>query len=157
VSRFFDSLTEEVRDGAWTWLVSSETGAIDPALFARLLETPYADVRLRLVELLKKKASLPGVSASDLGPVWASVLLGVERGGRQKLAATAQIARALVSHPEKGPELAPVLAVAVRSIRGPERRAGLAAVMQVIEETPQLAEAIRAALPELKTVAEGAA
>ena len=39
---------------------------------------------------------------------------------------------------------------AVRSVRGPEARAGLAAVVSVVESRPQLADAVRRVLPEMK-------
>ena len=55
VSPFFDSLNEQVRRGAWQWLTSSSPGYDDPALWSRLLETPYDDVRLRLVEELNRR------------------------------------------------------------------------------------------------------
>jgi hypothetical protein len=150
VTRFFDSLSAEVRDGAWTWLgEKGSVGASDAALFARLLETPYDDLRLRLIDELNRKAALPGVSAGDLLPVWSSVLLSVHRGGRQKLKATAQIADALVARPERVHDLLPVLVAAVRSIRGPEQRAALAAVMRVVDQRPELTLEIEGKLPEL--------
>jgi len=43
----------------------------------------------------------------------------------------------------------PVMAVAVRSVRGPEMRVGLAAVMTLLEQRPELAAAVRTQLPEL--------
>jgi hypothetical protein len=89
------------------------------------------------------------VSAGDLLPVWSSVLLSVHRGGRQKLKATAQIADALVARPERVHDLLPVLVAAVRSIRGPEQRAALAAVMRVVDQRPELTPEIESKLPEL--------
>jgi AmiR/NasT family two-component response regulator len=78
------------------------------------------------------------------------VLLGVHRGGRQKAKAVQQIAHAIVENPARSETLLPVLAVAVRSVRGPEARAGLAAVVSVVEALPQLADAVRRLLPEMK-------
>ncbi|MFZ2281008.1 MAG: hypothetical protein WAW39_24630, partial [Prosthecobacter sp.] len=46
-------------------------------------------------------------------------------------------------------KLLPVLAATVRSIRGPEARAALAAVMSLLARRPELESAIAAALPEL--------
>jgi AmiR/NasT family two-component response regulator len=78
------------------------------------------------------------------------VLLGVHRGGWQKAKAVQQVAHAIVANPAQVETLLPVLAVAVRSVRGPEARAGLAAVVSLIEAQPQLADAVRRHLPEMK-------
>jgi hypothetical protein len=124
-------------------------------LWSRLAETPYDDVRLRLIDYLQRQTELPGADPTNLQHLWRSVILGVHRGGRQKAKAVQQIARAIVEDPARGDALLPVLAVAVRSVRGPEARAGLAAVMSVFELRPQLAEDIRRHLPEMK-IAEAA-
>lgn len=154
VSAFFDSLLAEVREGAWEWLVADSAGHDDPVLFARLLETPYDDLRLRLIDDLTRRSKLPGRNVDDLTPVWSSVLLGVHRGGRQKARAAAQLADALVEYPDRAETLLPVLAVAVRSIRAPELRSGLAAVAAVVERRPELTEAVRRHLPEFVLMAE---
>jgi hypothetical protein len=107
-----------------------------------------------VVDFLQRQTSLPGADAGKLETVWRSVLLGVHRGGRQKAKAVQQIARALVEDPARGDALLPVLAVAVRSVRGPEARAGLAAVASVVEAQPQLAEAVRRHLPEVRLEVE---
>ena len=58
VSPFFDSLNAQVRRGAWNWLIHrNQPGYDDAALWSRLLETPYDDVRLRLVDELNKRTS----------------------------------------------------------------------------------------------------
>ena len=97
VSPFFDSLNAQVRRGAWEWLTPSSPGYDDAALWSRLLETPYDDVRLRLVEELNKRTrETDGPTAlkrQDLSMVWMTVLLGVHRGGRAKLKALRQISR----------------------------------------------------------------
>jgi hypothetical protein len=78
------------------------------------------------------------------------VLLGVHRGGRQKLKAVREIADAVAATPESAAQLLPVLGVAVRSVRGPEMRAGLGAVMSLLARRPELGDAVRARLPELQ-------
>ncbi|MEN1678432.1 MAG: hypothetical protein AAGJ46_02490 [Planctomycetota bacterium] len=150
VSRFFDSLQPGVRRRAKAWLEAEQCpGANDPVLFSRLLETPFDDLRLAVIDLLEKRTP-PGEARDGLATVWASVLLGVHRGGRQKLKATRQLAAELVAHPEQADKLLPVLAAAVRSVRGPESRAGLAAVVASLATRPELAEAIARHLPELQ-------
>ena len=46
-------------------------------------------------------------------------------------------------------ELLPILSVALRSIRGPEFRAGLMGVVQLLDQAPELAPAVKLAFPEL--------
>jgi hypothetical protein len=154
--RFFDSLQEPVRRSTWEWLNREESpGYDDPVLWCRLLETPYDELRLRLVDVLERRASLPGTGSDALTPVWCAVLLGVHRGGRQKAKATRQIARALEEDPSRAETFLPVLAVAVRSVRAAEVRAGLAAVVRAVEARPELADQVKKHLPELTLEAEG--
>ncbi|WP_395737955.1 hypothetical protein [Prosthecobacter sp.] len=148
VCRFFDSANAGIREGAWAWMEQETSpGWPDAALWSRLAETPYADMRGRMIDALTMRAGKPPVGADDLAPVWTSVLLDVHRGGRQKLKALRQIAEALAATPNE--KLLPVLVATVRSIRGPEARAALAAVMTLLVKRPELESAITAALPEL--------
>ncbi len=152
LSRFFDSLLEPTRGAAWEWLTRHQQSPAweDAALWSELAETPFDDLRLRLVDTLAIRSGLPGRRADDLSPVWTAVLLGVHRGGRQKLKAVRQIAEAIRAEEARAVSLLPVLAVATRSIRGPESRAGLAAVVGLAMESPALEAAVRALLPELQ-------
>ena len=150
VIRFFDSTLLEMRAAAWTWLVADSPALHEPAFWSRLVETPYDDLRLRIVDFLQRHTKMPGADPNKLEFIWRSVLLGVHRGGRQKAKAVQQIAHAILQNPASCDSLLPVLVVAVRSVRGPEARAGLAAVMSVIEALPPLAGAVRKFLPELK-------
>lgn len=156
IIRFFDSGLEETRAGAWAWLVADSPALTDAVLWSRLAETPYDDLRLCVVDFLQEKTKLPGADATKLENIWRTVLLGVHRGGRQKAKAVQQIAQAIVANPAQVETLLPVLAVAVRSVRGPEARAGLAAVVSLITAQPQLADAVQRHLPEMK-FAEAAA
>jgi hypothetical protein len=148
VCGFFDSLLAEMRAGAWAWLATSAAAQNDAAFYSRLVETPYDDLRLKLVDELARKAQLPGTT--DLVPVWSSVLLGIHRGGRQKGKATGQLAAAIADQPQRADELLPVLAASIRSVRQPERRSGLAAVVQLVAACPELAGTISRHLPELR-------
>jgi hypothetical protein len=153
VIEFFDAGLREVRDAAWAWLsAEGSRGARDPVLFARLTETPFEDVRLRLIDWLDGGTRLPGTG--DLRPIWTAVLLGVHRGGRQKQAALRQLADAVIADPETAPELLPVIAVAVRSVRVPERSAGLAALVRIVTAHPGLASAVAGLLPEVAFTAK---
>jgi hypothetical protein len=161
VCPFFDSLNSQVRRGAWEWLTPTSPGYDDAALWSRLLETPYDDVRLRLVEELNARSRTAGVPPTlkrqDLSLVWTTVLLGVHRGGRAKLKALRQISQAIAEQPERAERLLPVLAVAIRSVRPPEARAGLAAILSAIETRPDLEAALARQLPELRLSSPGVA
>lgn len=150
VIRFLDSSVAETRVAAWSWLVQDSPGLTDATLWSRLSETPHDDLRLRFIDYLQRQAELPGTAANQLANIWRSVLLGVHRGGRQKTKAVHQISQAIIAAPTEAESLLPVLAAAVRSVRGPEARAGLAAVMTVLDAQPQLAPAIHRVLPELQ-------
>jgi AmiR/NasT family two-component response regulator len=115
-----------------------------------LIETPFSDLRLRIVDFLERESARRAGSTDDLKTLWTAVLLGVHRGGRQKAKAVRQIGQAIVTDPGRTESLLPVLAVAVRSVRPPEARAGLAALMTALEARPELAEPIRRFLPELQ-------
>jgi hypothetical protein len=82
--------------------------------------------------------------------LWASVLVNIHRGGRYKPGVVAQINRRLAEHPEEAGQLLPLLAIAVRSLRGPEFRAGLTGVVSLFETQRELAPAIARQFPELQ-------
>ena len=148
VLSLFDSLLRELRVAALDWLRESKAGQQDSVLWCRLLETPFDELRLGLIDMLQRRSTLPGVNREDLTPVWTSVLLGVHRGGRQKPKAVQQVAQAIMDKPELADRLLPVLSAAVRSIRGPEVRAGLAAFATILDQRPELAGSIRKFVPE---------
>lgn len=153
VSGFFDGVVAPTREAAWAWLTARPAPVAaygDPALWSRLAETPFDELRLRLVDHLALRLETPELGADQLAPVWCAVLLGVHRGGRQKPKAVRELADAIAREPGKAASLLPVLAVAVRSVRGPEMRAGLAAVMSLLARRPELGAAVRACLPELE-------
>lgn len=149
VVALFDSLLEPVRTVVLAWFRGSAAAQDDPVLWSRVIETPFDDVRLPIIDLLTHRAARPRIDAQDLRPLWTAVLLSVHRGGRQKLRAIEQLVTAVVDVPARGATLLPVLAVAVRSIRGPEQRAGLAGIARLIEYVPDLAPMIGQAIPEL--------
>jgi hypothetical protein len=154
VTPFFDSLNAEVRRGAWTWLRPDSPGYNDAALWSRFLETPNEDVRLRLVSALTARTRESKVSTAlktrDFSQVWTSVLLGVHRGGRTKLMALRQISQAIAAEPGRAEQLIPVLTVAIRSVRPPEARAGLSAILSAVAARPELEAMLASYLPELR-------
>ncbi|WP_166827127.1 hypothetical protein [Thalassoroseus pseudoceratinae] len=157
VLRFFDSLNQAVRDAAWTWLLddvnpTQRDAASDPVLWVRLLETPFEDVRLRVIDALEHRNSSGAArpSGDALAPLWTSVLLGVHRGGRQKLKAIRQLTAAIQKHPSRLETLLPVLAVALRSVRRPEMREALSAVATLADSESETLAMLASELPELE-------
>ena len=62
----------------------------------------------------------------------------------------ARVVARLAEYPAEADRLVPLLAVAVRSLRGPEFRAGLAGVVSLAEWAPDLLPTIRQKFPELE-------
>ena len=153
VVEFFDALSESMRDASMTWLeLPGSRGYNDAALWARLVETPFDDVRLRVVECLHRRTKLPGAETDALAPIWCAVMLGVHRGGRTKLKAISQMQAAILKQPARSTELLPVLAVAIRSLRLPERRSALAAVASIVQENSQFQAELQRLVPELQWI-----
>lgn len=149
VIAFFDSRLRSMRGGAFAALDDASPAASDAALWAALLESPYDDVRAALVERLKHRQSLPGASSDALAFLWRGVLLNIHRGGRAKLSALKQVSRQVTLEPATLPALLPVLAVAIRSVRAPEARHGLAAIVAAVEQVPALEAEVTSHFPEL--------
>ena len=151
VVEFFDSLLEPMRAAAVTWLEdASSRGHDDAVLWSRLIETPFDDVRLRLVDSLQRRTTQLNTDVNSLNHLWCSVLLGVHRGGRAKLKAMQQIQAAILRDSRQAAKLLPVLSVAARSLRAPERRGAIAALASLKTANPELEAAIRSYLPELQ-------
>ena len=147
VLEFLDSKHADVRAAGWEWLDASPLRD-DPAVWHRLVESPYDDVRGPLVAELTRRAG--GADPDTVRLLWATVLLNVARGGRHKPGVVAQVVARLAERPAESDQLLPLLAVAVRSLRGPEFRAGLAGVVRLAETNTELVPAIRQRFPELQ-------
>ncbi len=152
-----DSRHEDVRHEAWSWLLDEPRANQDVTLWQRLLESPYDDIRLRLAVLLEEQATRAETAldpsrldAALIRFLWASVLLNIHRGSHVKPRVVTQVLSRLQRRPEEAPQLLPILAVALRSVRRPEWRAGLAAVVQLVERRPELESLVQASFPELK-------
>lgn len=158
VLSLLDSRHRDVRAEGWAWLLDEPRARDDVALWQRLMESPYDDVRLALVADLEARLAgrdMGGVSPQALDPerlrlLWASVLLNIHRGGRAKPMVVRQLLRRLDARPRELGDILPILAVALRSVRGPEWRAGLTAVVQLLDRRPAAAPIVRAAFPELE-------
>lgn len=143
---FLDSKHADVRREGWAWLLESDVRE-NTGVWHKLMESPYDDVRGPLIEVLTNVAE--GANADTLRQLWATVLLNIQRGGRQKPGVVAQIVARITQHRKEAPQLLPLLAVAVRSLRGPEFRAGLTGVVALSETKPELRTLIQQQFPEL--------
>jgi hypothetical protein len=157
VLEYLDSRHADVRAEGWTWLKQEPGARDDFDIWKRLLESPYEDLRLKLVAELERRVAdgTALISQSLLDQelirfLWASVLLNIHRGGRAKPLVVQQIVRRVERRPEEAAQLLPILSAALRSVRGPEWRAGLAGVVQLAERRPDLQPAIRSSFPELQ-------
>ncbi|MCI0462187.1 MAG: hypothetical protein L0Z62_34985 [Gemmataceae bacterium] len=158
VLEYFDSPHPDVRAEGWRWLHDEPRARDDVGLWQRLFESPYDDVRLLLIAELEDRVAQGGEVRAEAGPLdpellrllWATVLLNIHRGGRSKPVVLRQMQRRLERKPDEAPALLPLLAVALRSVRGPEWRAGLATVVQLAERHPDLGPVIRKGFPELE-------
>lgn len=150
---FLDARHEDVREAGWDWLQTDDRARESAVVWQRLLESPYDNIRLRLVAMLEERAREPG--AADALPadrvrfLWAAVLLNVSRGGRAKPFVVRQILDRLGKQPDEAGELLPIVAAALRSVRGPEFRTGLAGVVGFVARHPQHRALIETTFPEL--------
>ncbi len=155
---YLDSRHADVREEGWAWLQEEPRARDDISLWQRLLESPYDDIRLKLVSALeartaKRELLVPESGSLDpelVRSLWASVLLNIHRGGKTKPVVVEQLIRRVQQQPNEAPVLLPIVSVALRSIRGPEWRAGLAGIVQLLEIKPELEATVRQAFPELK-------
>jgi hypothetical protein len=154
VLEFLDARFEEVREIGWEWLQTDLRARDAVLVWQRLLESPYDNVRLRLIGMLEERAKerdgLAKFSPERVRLLWATVLLNVTRGSRAKPFVVRQIIDRLSTNPEEAGDLLPMVAVALRSVRGPEFRAGLAGVASFVERNPTRKPLVEAAFPELQ-------
>ena len=146
ILEFLDSNHADVRLAGWAWFRVSAAKKL-PAVWHKLMESPYGDVREWLAGHLSEV--LEATDTDTLLFLWATVLCSIHRGGRQKPGVVSQIVTRIAKDAADAPKLLPLLAVAVRSLRGPEFRAGLAGVVMLSETKPELAASIRRQFPEL--------
>lgn len=118
-----------------------------PILWAALAESPHDEVRGYLVRHLEKK--LESLQPKSVEHVWATSLLAIHRGGKAKQRVIKQVSDRIIAEPQRASDLAPLLRVALRSVRVPERRAALAAVTRAAFEKPILREQLGDHFPEL--------
>ena len=175
---FLDARYADVRDAGWQWLAESQSARNHPELWRRLLESPYDDVRLKLVNVLESlvesespigqnpnqinysrrgnfsRRGSVNLRRECLDPdrvrmLWATVLLNIHRGGKQKSGVVRSLVSMLESNPDALDELLPLLRLALRSVRIGEWRSALAGLVRLSETKPELTSKIELLMPEL--------
>jgi hypothetical protein len=124
----------------------------DTSLWSALAESPYDDVRAFLLGHLEERQR--AFAPETMQSLWATTLLSVHRGSRDKRAALAQIAARIVKRPAEAEPLVALLGLSLRSVRPAERKNALAAVTRAAFEAPALRQAIGKKLPELRLFEE---
>jgi len=160
-----DSKHQDVRAEALTLMEKVTRYADATELWMAMSETPYADVRERLLASMEKRAAIYG--PKTLERLWATTLLSVHRGSRAKRLAALQVSERLASlmsapasaqqAPAERKSLLKLMSHLLRSIRGAERITALAALSKACWAEPKLRAAVEEAVPELKLHDEVAA
>ncbi|MCC7384043.1 MAG: hypothetical protein IT384_19530 [Deltaproteobacteria bacterium] len=149
-----DSRFADAREAALPLLEQEGRYRDSPILWAALAESPYDEIRTFLVRHLEERMSQ--FKDGSIQQVWASTLLSVHRGSREKQRVLRQLADRLIEGKDQVSTLAPLFRVALRSVRPAERRHALAAVGRAAFERPSLRSALEQHFPELKLGAEDA-
>ncbi|MDQ3280216.1 MAG: hypothetical protein M3Q69_02255 [Acidobacteriota bacterium] len=155
VREMLDSRFEDVRAAALAFALNDTRFSTDERIWQSLAESPYDDMRGALIAHLE--AVEEKLERSSIRHVWATTLLAIHRGGRVKKQVIAQIASRIAATTNEANDLLPLLAISLRSVRPPERRAALGALAQAAYRTPALRQAIASAIPELVLFPEEAA
>jgi hypothetical protein len=145
----------DVRSRAVTLMRESERFRDEIALWQAMSESPYGDVQEWFVRHLSRRAEALG--GDVLRHVWATALLAIHRGGRAKRQVVNDVADRVIAHPGEADALLPLLSIALRSVRPPERRSALAALCRAAFHAPSLRASIARGLPELKLFDEALA
>ena len=157
ILEFLQSRHLDARREGWDWFRSDPKARDDPRVWGGLLDSPHPEVRLALVAELEECARAG--DPADLGRVldpealrrlWASALLDVARGARSRPVVVGQVVRRLESVPGEAADLLPLLGLALRSVRAPERLAALGAIVRLVEGRAELAALVRSSFPELQ-------
>lgn len=156
IMELLDSRFPDVRQFGWAWFESTRVACQDVRIWQKLLESPYDDIRFGIIRMLEQQPAPDRLDAGTRGQLskelmrslWATVLLNVRRGSKQKPIVLQQISDRMQKHPNEAPELLPLLAVALRSIRGTEWKMALMFLVQ-LAEIPELHLQVVQAFPEV--------
>ncbi len=149
---FFESPRESIRNAATEWLEAHAEQPLiaeDAVFWQRVLESPFDDLRLRLVSVLDKQL-LASETARTQGDVWRQVLINIHRGGRLKPFVIERLREAIAASPQSNDASLRALSIAARSIRAPESRQALAAIVQLALQSEEVRNWLEREMPELK-------
>lgn len=146
----FDSRFADVRVLAKDYLESRKVA--DVPLWFALLESPFDDVRALVVKHAESWQSQAGIG--EIEHLALSVLLAVHRGAGAKQSMLRRIADRAAARPEEAERLLPVLSIALRSVRPPERVGALAALARAAVGHASLRAAVSRHIPELSISGE---
>ena len=122
-----------------------------PSLWFALTESPYDDVRkVVIANALKWRDAAP---KATLQHVWTTATLAIHRGSVVKRRVPRAIAERIAKYPEEAPQLLPILRLALRSVRPPERATAIAALARAVHANAELRALANELIPEL-TVTE---
>lgn len=158
VREILDSRHPDIRARGFTLLEETPRFRDSIVLWAALAESPHADARAFLLALLaRRKVALEATQLSDrsLHHLWATTLLEVHRGSRAKQRALTQLGERLESQPQQVEILLPLLSLALRSVREPERRGALSALVRTAARQPEVRAAIAQHAPEIEILGLG--
>jgi hypothetical protein len=142
-----DSRHRDVRDVA-IGVSGEKVYASDTRVHAAMAESPYGDVTDTLTSRLRQWHEK--LDDKALHHLWATILLGVRRGSRAKRATLRVLAERAVAHPDRAADVLALVAVALRSVREPERRAALATLTRAAVLRPELRAVMRETIPEFQ-------
>jgi hypothetical protein len=146
----FDSRFADVRALATAYLESKKVA--DVPLWFALLESPYDDVRALVVKHATDWQAQAGIS--EIEYLASTVLLAVHRGAGAKQSMLRRLADRAADRPDDAERLLPLLAIALRSVRPPERVSALAALARAAVTQETLRTAVQRHLPELSISGE---
>jgi hypothetical protein len=141
----FDSRFADVRALAKDYLESRKVA--DVPLWFALLESPFDDVRALVVKHAESWQAQAGIG--EIEHLALSVLLAVHRGAGAKQSMLRRIADRAAAKPDEADRLLPVLSIALRSVRPPERVGALAALARAAVGHASLRAAVSRHIPEL--------
>lgn len=132
-------------------LLLNERFADEPTLWAALSESPYPDVRAFLLRHLGVRGAL--LSPEGLERLWATTILAVHGGSRDKRRALSTVGARLSASTDDAERrsLVALAALALRSVREPERRAAMGPLVASAARDPALAALLAELVPELST------
>ncbi len=146
VRDLFDSRHEDVRAIVAAFVGSRREQRTLPLWFA-LVESPYDDVRALVARYAKEWQDEAG--PAEIEHLAAAALLAIHRGAATKQIVLRRLADRAVAKPNEADRLLPLLALALRSIRGPERAGALASIARAAVSSGVVRAAVARHLPEL--------